>query len=211
MLHRYDFNNDTASDSIGGCAYQGTLEAGAVVDGGQVHMTADGITGGYVNIPSNVFEGYNSISIEVWFTTGYNTGWARIFQYGSPDDNLNSIVLCRYVDDGYLIFVYVPQDNSAWNIISTPFLFNDLTDCYAVVTVAEGSFAQLYINGTLVATTFTAINPFPNANVFFIGKSLNDADMAFNGSVNEFRVWGGILPQKNITENFLAGPSKSIG
>ena len=58
-----------ASDSIGGCACRGTLETGATVDEGQVHMTSSGITGGYVNIPSTVFEGYNDITIEVWFTT----------------------------------------------------------------------------------------------------------------------------------------------
>ena len=209
LLHRYDFNNQGATDSIGGCEYEGTLEAGAVVDGGQVFMTANGITGGYVDIPSNVFEGYASITIEVWFTTGYNTGYARIFQYGSSDENYNSIALCRSEGDGEIVLQYGTV-NGLYDVFP-PLAFNDLTDCYAVVTVTEGSFAQLYINGTLIGGTSIYVNPFPSADVFFIGKSLDDNDVGFTGSVNEFRIWGGILPQKNITQNFLAGPSKCFG
>ena len=76
------------------------------------------------------------------------------------------------------------------------------------MTVSAGSIAQLYMNGVLAAETSLAIDSLPPADVFFIGKSLNDTDVGFNGSVNEFRIWGGILSQENVTQNYEDGPSK---
>ena len=198
LLHRYDFNDGTAGDSVGGCAYEATVAGGAVVEGGQVNMAAFGIAGGYVNIPSTVFGDYadSAVSIEVWFSASFNSGWARVFEFGLSNDDF--ILLARDGGDGHLQLQY----------FDTPYLFNDLVNVYAVLTMSAGSPAELYINSSRVATSTAVVDPIPTPAVFFIGKSLYYGDVGFNGSVNEFRVWGGILSQANITQHYQEGPSK---
>ena len=93
LLHRYSFNDGTASDSVGGSAYTGSLMAGATVTNNQATFAT---SGPYVNLPSGLFGSYTAaaVSVEAWVTTGVNSGYARIFQFGtSAVTNSNSISL----------------------------------------------------------------------------------------------------------------------
>ena len=113
LLHRYDFNNRTALDAVGGCEYAAALEAGATVEGGQLRLRSSslnsGATGGYMRIPSSVLVGYDSFTIEVWFSTGVNSHWARLFQLGAALQSMNSLMLSIDDPSGLLNLCYVNE------------------------------------------------------------------------------------------------------
>ena len=73
LIHRYSFNEaigaTTAADSVGGAAWNGTLQGTAAFNGaGQVVL--DGNTNGqnYVLLPAGIVSNYNELTIEVWAT-----------------------------------------------------------------------------------------------------------------------------------------------
>ena len=77
LIHRYNFSTD-GSDSIG--AAHGTLEGGATISGGAVQL--NGVSA-YVNLPNDILQPLDSLTIEVWLTDNYSGNWARIFDFGN--------------------------------------------------------------------------------------------------------------------------------
>ena len=102
LVHRYSFNETsgtTASDSVGGSAWNGTLEgSGTAFNGsGQVVLTgatnnpilADGIAS-YVSLPAGLVSNMNEITIETWATFNPTTtnNFENLFAFGFSDVNL---------------------------------------------------------------------------------------------------------------------------
>ena len=205
LLHRYSFNDGTASDSVGGSAYAGSLMAGATVTNNQASFTT---SGPYVNLPSGLSAGYMALSVEAWVTTGVNTGWTRIYQFGtSAASNTNSFGIFR--QNGPNSFALMWQDVfSTWNTFTSSVQFDSQTNVHVVVTAYAFGYASLYINGILQGSIPVVSNPIPMSTIFYIGKSF-DSTAGFIGSVNEFRIWGGALSATDIATRYSQGPGET--
>lgn len=214
LLHRYDFNNGTPTDSVGGSTYTATLEAGATISNGQAVFA---YSGPYLNIPNTVFGSYTAISIEVWVTTGINIeygsngnpNYARIYQFGEvySSSQTNSMAICRDGGDGLILYQYTPASGPSV-YADTSMVFNSQTDLYVAMTMGAGGSIILYLNGTLATESSDgSVVSVPPATYFYVGKSLKPGDAGFIGLVNEFRIWGGILSQSQIATNYQQGPS----
>ena len=205
MLHRYSFNNGTASDSVGGSAYAGSLIAGAKVTNNQANFTK---SGAYVNLPSGLFGNYTAVSAEAWVTTGVNTGYARIFHFGaSGNSDANSLTVCRNNTPGssayYFSLMWVDASNG-FHTLLTGVSFDFKKNVHVVMTVSGGSYARLYINGVLQGSSPVVVSPLPPATVFHIGSGLPYNSLV--GSVNEFRIWAGVLSAPDIAARYSQGP-----
>lgn len=101
LVHRYSFNETsgtTASDSVGGSAWNGTLEgSGTAFNGtGQVVLTGatnnailgDGIAS-YVSLPAGLVSNMNEVTIETWasFNTTTTNNFENLFALGFSDLN----------------------------------------------------------------------------------------------------------------------------
>jgi hypothetical protein len=101
LVHRYSFNEasgTTASDSVGGPAWNGTLQgSGTAFNGtGQVVLTgatnnpvlADGIAS-YVSLPAGLVSNMNEITVETWasFATTTSNNFENLFAFGFSDLN----------------------------------------------------------------------------------------------------------------------------
>ncbi|MGA9779505.1 MAG: LamG-like jellyroll fold domain-containing protein [Verrucomicrobiia bacterium] len=101
LIHRYSFNETsgtTASDSVGGPAWNGTLEgSGTVFNGtGQVVLTGatnnlilgDGIAS-YVSLPAGLVSNLSEITIETWasFNPTTTNNFENLFAFGFSDLN----------------------------------------------------------------------------------------------------------------------------
>ena len=209
LLHRYSFNDGTAIDSVGGSAYAGSLIAGATVTGNQATFATNGP---YVSLPSGVFGAYTAVSVEAWVTTGVNSNWTRIFQFGaSSTSNSNSMTVCRCNDAatcslGNIEFSWRRSDGTT-SSYSTSIAFNGQTNLHLVMTVTEGHYARLYINGLLAGMIRVVVSPLPPANVFYVGNSLATGNQLI-GSVDEIRLWGGALSAAEVASHYSQGPSK---
>lgn len=204
LTHRYSFNSGTAADSIGGHSYDGTAMAGATLFGGQAVFNR---SGPYVRLPKSVFGAATAVTIEAWVTTGFNnSGSVKVFQFGpNVHTQANSVAIGRNYKTGNVMKQYFPPDQTVQET-GTLTSFNTQTDLYVALTISSACSAALYVNGTYISTT-SAPYPLQPTN-FYIGKSFNVSDRGFIGSVNEFRIWSGILTPSQIAQNFHLGPSE---
>ena len=204
LLHRYSFNDGTASDSVGGSAFAGTLMNGATVTNNQATLWQ---WGAYVNLPSGLFGNYTAVSIEAWVSTSWGWNSPRLFQYGSDGtSNANSIAVHNdYQSYGTALDWFDSSGISNKYVSDTWFFYQ--TNAHVVVSLTEGGAGTLYINGQKKGSTPGAVNPFPQPDVFYIGKSFGN-DPGFTGSVNEFRIWGGILKDSDVATGYAYGPGE---
>ena len=186
---------------MGGSAYAGSLIAGATVTNNQANFTTSGL---YVNLPSGLFGSYAAVSVEAWVTTGFNTGNARIFQFGvgSGTSNNNCVGVSRFTVTGSYRIWWVDANNDI-SAETTQVLFDSKTNVHVVLTVSAGDFARLYINSVLVGSTPAVVDPLPPPSFFYIGMG---SSSPLIGSVNEFRIWGGALSATDIATRYSQGP-----
>ena len=190
---------------MGGSAYAGSLIVGATVTNNEATFTT---SGQYVNLPSGLFGSYTAVSVEAWVTTGVNSGYQRIFQFGdSATSNYNSMLVWCGSAPQFLDFTWF-VGNSVGSFFATTVLFNNQTSLHLVMTVSAGANAKLYINGVLSGITSAVVNPIPQPNSFYIGKSFDGAP-GLIGSVNEFRIWGGVLSATDIATRYSQGPGEA--
>jgi hypothetical protein len=106
LVHRYSFNEasgTTASDSVGGATWNGTVQGAAAFNGsGQVVMS--GANADYVLLPAGIASNMDEISIEVWasFGTTAANNFGNLFAFGFSDSDPLS---ATYADGGnYITF-----------------------------------------------------------------------------------------------------------
>jgi hypothetical protein len=216
LVSRYSFNESSgtsAADSIGG--YTATLNGGTSFDGaGKVALNG---TGSYVSLPPAQLSGLTAVTIDAWLS------------FTVPNNNI-----CLFsVDDGsgtgsggtYLRHVLFDSGNGhggtnfleslvGWggnqlhggSVLPTNNTQIHLTLVYDPVSGVE----SIYLNGVLSATysgTLPALSSFPQT-VFNLGRSpwWSFGDPYLKGSINEFRVYNGVLSGSEIAASDTAGP-----
>jgi hypothetical protein len=92
LIHRYSFNEasgTTASDSVGGPTWNGTLQGAAAFNGtGQVVMNG-AANADYVQLPAGIISNVNEVTIEIWASFGTTTSnnFENLFAFGFADLN----------------------------------------------------------------------------------------------------------------------------
>ena len=209
LLHRYSFNDGTASDSVGGTAYTGTLIGGATVNNMQAMIATSAQK---IFFPAGLLGSYKAISVETWVTTAASqAAWATLFQFG-PSASIND-VNTFYVNMCSGSACNWNKFNLGWvesfyqnhRLSSTAVQFGGQTNMHVVYTVKQDDYARLYLNGALAATSSSIFSPLPPVNLFYLGCGSCDN---FVGSVNELRMWGMLLSAADISLRYSQGPSK---
>jgi len=223
LVHRYSFASD-ASDSVGGA--NGTLVGAAKITAGAVVMPGDTTSAdpavSFVDLPNNLLAGLTAITIETWATDNGSANWARVWDLGNsvggegvsdtgsrymflslPSGNANVQATIHINDRG--------GDNAlAWANGGRPPVGKEAHIVY-VSDVAQRK-GWLYVDGSLVAQ---------NDNMFVtpadIGASVNNwlgrsqyNDPAFNGSIDEFRIYNGPLTPLQVALDSASGPNNFI-
>ena len=189
---------------MGGPAYDATLAAGATVSGSQAVLAS---SGPYVSLPSTVFGSYSSVTIETWVTTGVNSEPARIFQFGPSlvDPQPLSVAVIRFYSDE--ITSQYSSSTGVYTLLDSKVTFDSKSNIHIVMTIVAGSSAVMYINGVYVNTNFAPGQLQPT--YFYLSKSLNPGgNDGLIGSIDEFRIWGGILTPSQIASHYQEGPSE---
>jgi hypothetical protein len=210
LTHRYSFNDATngtsVADSVGGSAWNGTLNGDATLNGSE--LVLDGVNG-YVQLPPGIIGGYSALSIEAWASLGANSKWARLWDFGD-----------QHADGTGNSSIYFTPHNGADTSQTTMFKPGLGTDVVVstnldnvpemqIVGVYTGTYMELYYNGVRVGRASpVALHVTDNIDVnSFIGKSMFNADPYLIGSVDEFRIYQGALTAQAVADNFAAGPN----
>jgi Concanavalin A-like lectin/glucanases superfamily len=212
LRHRYSFAADGA-DSVGSAT--GTLQNGATVTGGALAL--DG-TGGYVELPANLFTNYDSVTFEAWVTDNGSKGWARIWDFGNSTGGAGQqgggtkyMFLSLPSGNGNLRGAYtITGGGSGEQIVEWLGGRPAVGQKVHVAWTTDASFrtGKLYVDGRLVGIntnlTLTPRDLGPTVNNWLGRSQFNDP--AFNGTIDEFRIYDGPLSPLQITLEAAAGP-----
>src|ERR1022692_3296474 len=217
LTHRWSFNGDF-SDSVGGVNYTATPHGNAGIANNQVNLdgsgAAGGTTGTYVDLGPNLFLGYSSAALEIWYTdndgqstAASNRNWARIWDFGSFGGN--NMWLCPFPGGQPFTMRFALDTNNVgeWRVHA---LRPSTNVEHQAVVVVDGSnhVAQLWVDGVLQGqarnflTRPMEMGPTPND---WLGRS-QYGDPLFVGSIDEFRIYNGIIDPLQIAIDYVKGP-----
>ena len=206
LTHRYSFTND-ASDSIGGA--DGTLQGAATISGGQLQLT--GNTGDYLELPPSLLQTYNAVTIDTWANLNAPNNWARLWEFndGSGGNTQNELYFAPGWNPdpptGNFYSAGFPWGNS----VETPVPLGN-ESVHITCEYGDG-WLQIYTNAVLMASIAGVVAPADSAgtNYSSIGYSPY-GDPGINGSVDEFRIYNGILSPEEIKASDLLGPDTAL-
>src|SRR6056300_294905 len=199
---------------ISGNGLNGTLTNGAAYSSTDRALTFDGVNDritGTLNNPSGAW--VNSVAF--WFKRNVASGvsgYDYIYKSGISGGNGTSA----------MNIIITPTHELVWTIynhtVFTPAntVVNDAW--YHVVTVYRGgvvnlSNADIYVNGVKASnsTNGTAAATYPANATFVIGNNTTD-NYNFNGSISNFKIWGGVaLTAEEVAAEYALGRTgKSI-
>lgn len=206
LTHRYSFTTD-ASDSVGGA--NGTLQGAATISGGELNLT--GNTGDYLELPAGLLQGYNAVTVDAWVNLNGANNWARLWEFndGSGGNTQNEL----YFAPGW------NPDPPTANFYSAGFPWGNsvqtagpLQNESVHITCEYGDgWLRAYTNAVLMASIGGVVAPAGSAgtNYSSIGYSPY-GDPGVNGSVDEFRIYNGILSPEEIQASDLLGPNTAL-
>jgi hypothetical protein len=247
LTNKYTFNDNTADDSIGG-------QDGLIVDntgisgfvGGAIDLSANNgansnqdfsnpaTVGAYVDLPNGVFTNAvdtsptgGEVSLEIWFTTQQNFGWAEVYSFGISlgGENISN------EGDSYVALIpqsgVGPPDFRATTRDGGSDLENPVIGSatplptgikqHVVYTLnhfdSDGGAnpngtGRLYLNGAEVGTAEIAgfLDSFSlNDDNNWLGRS-QWPDALYDGSIDEFRIYNHALTPTEVSDSFTVGP-----
>ncbi|HEX9046793.1 MAG TPA: LamG-like jellyroll fold domain-containing protein, partial [Verrucomicrobiae bacterium] len=210
LVHRYSFSEiggTNVSDSVGGAAWNGTLPNGGALAGGQLALSA--ASAQYVQLPPGILSNYSAVTIEAWATFPNQIPWnTMFFAFGTTNgSDGNDYIFCA--PQGGRIAITSTNWTGEQNAYSgMDFSYRTNLHIAAVFSPAT-KYLGIYTNGilagvnTAVTTPMTAVS-----NVFsYIGRSLYSGDAYFNVSLDELRIYSGVLQPADIAAAQLVGPN----
>jgi|GEM_PF-1148950 len=234
LTHRYSFNDApgsiTASDSVGGL--DGTFQGSAFETNGQLMLpnTANVTALDYLELPDGIITntvngiGTNfndpSVTIETWATIspGQFT-WANLFDFGNQDaggDAEYDIHVCVHAGDGDTVIGISDSDNAnvdsqIEDIAGTSHLDGSTNIHVVAVFNPPAGYLAIYTNGVLMGEN-------PNITISMAGvwAALNKIgadnwpDPGLQGSVDEFRIYNGVLSPDDVAKTQALGPNQLL-
>lgn len=225
LVNRYSFDG-SANDSEGGAngtlvsSPDGTLNV-TFADGQAVFPGGGWETVAYIDLPDGMVSSKQNITIETWFTWNGPAGsyWQRVFDFGNSakgTDPHNS-------GNGTGGFFLTPlggagdPDGVQCNVSGTGFLGERFLTGPAALAVGQQVHAvvicapdlnksELWIDGRLIDSDTAPFNlsDLIDANCWLGASQWNDA--AYNGTINELRIYEGALKELDIALAQEAGP-----
>jgi glucose/arabinose dehydrogenase len=217
LLHRYSFTDLT--DSISGS--NATLVGTAALSGGQLQLPGGGTFANYASVNlSNTLAVNPSVTVETWFTMNALQNWSKVWMFGA---NAGGEPALSYMN-------LTPRTGVGGNPPKLDFdtgvdvEFNTTGGAnppalvagheYHAVAVFDSGFnlMTLYIDGA-----YSDSAPMGGYNVeqlgfntgrFGCGYFFTDPDLT--GSVDELRVYTGVLTSNDVVNDFNAGPDRLV-
>ncbi len=210
LIHAYTFNAGNFNDSVG--SSNGTLNGTASISGNALQLPGGSNGTAYGTLPTAVMAGLTSASFEGWFTETAIASWEKLFFPGSLDTTsfVGLTTSAGSSLNARLDFIVpgITQKTTSTIAITTGTKFY-----FAIVCNASKDLQTLYLapaGGSLGTAMSTSMGGKDLSSVnflqFYIGRSPFGGDQDFNGSLDEFRIYSGVLTPGQIAADFAAGP-----
>ena len=218
LVNRYSFSDKddgagnlgaTITDSVGGPAWNGTLPNGGTLTGTQCQLLA--ASQQYVNLPGGILSNYTAVTIDTWATSGTLPTYCFYFGFGNTDSGSG---LGDYYIFGSLARQYAaitgvdPGYTGEQGTAGGPNLSN-VSIHFTAVYNPPGGYVALYTNGVLQSINTSVTTPMSAIqNVYsYIGHSLYNGDPYGDITMDEFRIYNGVLSPNDVLASQALGPN----
>ena len=212
LAHRWSFND--ATDSVGSAGV--TLNGTAAITGGKLQLGGGGVRTNHAEVPiGDTIAGVSSLTVEAWFTAaGAGQTWSKVWMFGTPGDTPGQ---STYADFTPLSGI---ANNPPSSSFSTPLGGADTRADpnppelaaaiqHHAVTVfdAAADLISLYIDGVFVDSgPWTGeVHQLGITTQNFIGAAVFFGDQDWAGTVDEMRIWKGVLNATDVAASYAAG------
>jgi hypothetical protein len=212
-VHSYTFEDGTGNDCIGQA--DGVLVGDAAIVDGSLVVDGDG---DWMEMPGDVIaiNTYSEMTLELWSTQSVDNPFSMTASFGGTWDNgMGKDYICICTGRGDQMnrgsIANTPDEVNPWEDevgVSSPEL-NDGIEHHYVLTITAAELAY-YVDGVLIGTApmgETTISGLSNDFVF-LGKGIYGVDPTMNCSINEFNIYDAAISDKQIADNYAAGPAK---
>ena len=195
VLYSFDTANvvGTVVDNLGNkISYNGALSNGATISSSDFILGTSSVqlvaaNSQFVQLQPYTF-GSQGMSFACWFRSNNNVNWARVFEFGN---GINSDNIAMFITGDGNLGVW-PDGGTQFTALPIP--VNDNVWRHVVWTIEASGHWQLYINGVSVYSDTSSSYPnIVRRTINNIGKSNFPADPYFNGAIDDFRVFNGVL------------------
>jgi glucose/arabinose dehydrogenase len=217
LKHRWSFSDLT--DSIGGA--NATLVGSASLSGGSLQLPGGGTFANYASINiSNTLAINPSISVEVWVTLNALQNWSKVWMFGQDGTGEPTLSYINFTPRTGVAgnppkLDFDPSNDVEFNTTggaNSPALVTGHE--YHAVAVYDSGFnlMTLYIDGFPVDTGSMGQHNIEqlgfNTGRFGCGYFFSDPDLT--GSIDELRVYAGVMTANDVANSFQAGPNTLI-
>ncbi|WMW77792.1 Ig-like domain-containing protein [Flavobacterium sp. 20NA77.7] len=166
----------------------------------------------YITAPSGVYFDDDTFTIESWVYVTAHNFYQRLFDFGNGITNNNVLFVLSEATNGKPGFnIYNASGQGHFINSPTPLPLNQWVHLAAV---RNGTFAGVYVNGTLVvsANDWTVSTPNAIRNNCYIGKDNWGSNVTMSAKISEFRIWSTARTQAQIQANMdaLALPQSEL-
>ena len=214
LTHRYSFSeangSATVADSVGGPAWAGALPKGGTLSAGQVSLASGSQQ--YIQLPAGIISNYSAVSFEAWITCPTTlSGNIVLFNFGDTNGTAGRDYIFCNPAQGRLC---ISTNDAGWQgtgeqNVYAGINFGQHTNLHIVAVVnPPENYIALYTNGVLAGLNEAENQPLSGVSsaVNFIGRSLYNGDGNFTFSVDEFRIYNGVLVPNEVAVTQVAGP-----
>jgi len=169
-----------------------------------------GVNSDYLQLPTNMLQNYSAVTVDTWANLGAAQNWARLWEFtdiGGATQN-----------EFYFAPGWNPNPPTAnfynagfpWggNVLVNGPLGSQLLH----ITCEYGNgWLAVYTNGVLEGSVTNLVAPASSAGT--VSASIGHSpfnDPGINGSIDEFRVYNGLLAPDEIVASDLLGPNQTL-
>lgn len=217
LKHQYHFKDTAGSSTFADSAgtASGSLIGNASLDGNRLILPGGTSQSAYAALPPHIIDGYTSLTFEFWVKFGTNNDWGRLLDFGWTNPNNNSghncIDFTPRAGGGGAVNFEVADSTHAEQLMPSPRL--DGANVHLVLVYNPlGHQMCVYTNGLLMGLKTDTTIPMSaiNSDHCWLGQSswLNDPEGV--ATIDEFRIYDGVLSPFRVALNSAGGPDSYI-
>lgn len=215
LLHRYSFDGtgSIAFDSKG--AAHGTIIGAQLTNQGYLSLDGKATAAQYVDLPDQLISGLGDATFEAWITWQGGDVWQRVFDFGDDTSMMEGmrsfgqsyLFLSPFGGSDFMRTVYKSADIKEVIVDAQPAIPIGKPTHLAVVFDDTHDQISLYVNGVPAGATTTTghLSQIHDVNDW-LGRSQFSADAAYNGIIDEFRIYDAALSAAELEKSLEEGP-----